>query len=119
MMQVDTTDPNIVIKKVKSATLKLIVEYLEHHGGTVPPEITKPIKSAIMTEIVEDDWDANFMDRKNDEIFKIILGANYMDIRSLLHLGCAKIATKIKGKSPEEIKKILGAGEKKLKAAGV
>merc|ERR1712154_277966 len=28
-----------------------------------------------------------------------ILGANYMDIKSLLHLGCAKIATLIKGKS--------------------
>merc|ERR1711964_154558 len=42
------------------------------------------------------------------QIFKIILGANYMDIQSLLHLGCAKIATLIKGKSPEEIKKILG-----------
>jgi len=47
---------------------------------------------------------------KND-IFQIILGANYMDIKSLLYLGCAKIATLIKGKSPEEIKKILGDGE--------
>jgi len=30
-----------------------------------------------------------------------------MDLPSLLHLGCAKIATLIKGKSPEEIKNIL------------
>merc|ERR1739845_95182 len=48
-------------------------------------------------------------------------GANYMDIKSLLHLGCAKIATLIKGKSPEEIKKILseddGDDEKENKEA--
>lgn len=30
------------------------------------------------------------------------------DCKSLLHLGCAKVATMIKGKSPEEIKQILG-----------
>merc|ERR1711964_833960 len=46
----------------------------------------------------------------------LILAANYMDIKSLLHLGCAKIATLIKGKSPEEIKKILGADEDAVNA---
>jgi len=34
-----------------------------------------------------------------------------MDCKSLLHLGCAKVATMIKGKSPEEIKQILGEEE--------
>lgn len=29
-----------------------------------------------------------------------------MDIAPLLHLGCAKIATLIKGKSPDEIKQM-------------
>jgi len=33
------------------------------------------------------------------------MAANYLDIKSLLDLGCAKIATLIKGKSPEEIRK--------------
>jgi len=52
---------------------------------------------------------AEFINKQTKKtIFQIILGANYMDIKSLLHLGCAKIATLIKGKSPEEIKKILG-----------
>ena len=34
-----------------------------------------------------------------------------MDIKSLLHLGCAKIATLIKGKSPDEIKQIMQASD--------
>ena len=33
-----------------------------------------------------------------------ILAANYMDIKPLLDLACAQVATQIKGKSPEEIR---------------
>ena len=88
--------------------LKLIVEYLKHHDGKVPQEIAKPIRSVKMERIVDDRWDATFIDNMSKKtIFQVILGANYMDLPSLLHLGCAKIATLIKGKSPEEIKNIL------------
>merc|ERR1711964_504804 len=65
-----------------------------------------------MEKLVEDPWDAEFITTQTKKIvFQIILAANYMDIKSLLHLGCAQIATLIKGKSPEEIKKILGDDE--------
>jgi S-phase kinase-associated protein 1 len=104
----DSDVKKIEIKKVSQDILKLIVEYLIHHKGKVPAEIAKPIRSVKMEKIVEDSWDAEFINKQPKRtIFQIILGANYMDIKSLLHLGCAKIATMIKGKSPEEIKKIL------------
>merc|ERR1711964_62073 len=108
----DQTAREIEIKKVSGPILNLIVEYLKHHDGKVPAEIAKPIRSVKMEKIVEDPWDAEFINKQTKKvIFQIILGANYMDIKSLLHLGCAKIATLIKGKSPEEIKKILGDDE--------
>merc|ERR1711964_81163 len=108
----DKTAKEIEIKKVFGPTLNLVVEYLKHHDGKVPAEIAKPITSVKMEKLVEDPWDAEFINKQTKAvIFKIILGANYMDIKSLLHLGCAKIATLIKGKSPEEIKKILGDDE--------
>jgi len=104
----DNDVKKIEIKKVSKDILKLIVQYLKHHMGKVPAEIAKPIRSVKMEKIVEDEWDADFINKQAKRvIFQIILGANYMDIKSLLHLGCAKIATMIKGKSPEEIKKIL------------
>jgi len=107
----DSEVKKIEIKKVSQDILKLIVEYLKHHKGKVPAEIAKPIRSVKMEKIVEDSWDADFINKQPKRtIFQIILGANYMDIKSLLHLGCAKIATMIKGKSPEEIKKILSEG---------
>ena len=104
----DQKAKEIPIKKVNADILQLIVEYLKHHDGKVPQEIAKPIRSVKMERIVDDRWDAQFIDNMSKKtIFQVILGANYMDLPSLLHLGCAKIATLIKGKSPEEIKNIL------------
>ena len=37
--------------------------------------------------------------------FEIILAANYLDCKSLLELMCAYVASMIKGKEPEEIRK--------------
>jgi len=113
----DSEVKKIEIKKVSQDILELIVDYLKHHKGTPPAEIAKPIRSVKMEKIVEDEWDATFINKMQKRtIFQIILGANYMDIKSLLHLGCAKIATMIKGKSPEEIKKILSEEEDDVKA---
>jgi len=112
----DADAKTIEIKKVSTNILNFITEYLLHHKGTVPAEIAKPIRSVKMEKIVEDEWDAKFINNKSKrDIFQIILGANYMDIKSLLHLGCAKIATMIKGKSPEEIKKILSEEDDEVK----
>merc|ERR1712157_332614 len=109
ILEGDQEVQKIEIKKATSEILELIVRYLEHHKGNLPAEIAKPIRSVKMEKIVEDEWDAKFINGLSKKtVFQIILGANYMDIKSLLHLGCAKIATLIKGKSPEEIKKILG-----------
>jgi len=108
----DAEATEIAVKQVDSDTLKLIVNYLEHHKGQEPAEIAKPIRSVKMEKIVEDPWDAKFInDLAKRQLFQLILGANYMDCKSLLHLGCAKVATMIKGKSPEEIKQILGEEE--------
>merc|ERR1719473_847480 len=108
VLEGDKPAVDIPIKQVQKDTLALVLKYLEHHKGTSPAEIAKPIRSVEMKKIV-DSWDADFIDKLGKkDLFELILAANYMDIKSLLHLGCAKVATMIKGKSPEEIKQILG-----------
>merc|ERR1711957_385673 len=95
-------------QEMRGEILELIVNYLKHHNGKKPEEIAKPIRSVKMERIVADKWDAEYINAMSKKtIFQVILGANYMDLPSLLHLGCAKIATLIRGKSPEEIKTIL------------
>jgi len=109
ILEGDADATEIQVKQVDGETLRLIVNYLEHHKGKEPTEIAKPIRSVKMEKIVEDPWDADFISGlAKRQLFQLILGANYMDCKSLLHLGCAKVATMIKGKSPEEIKQILG-----------
>ena len=39
-------------------------------------------------------------------LFELILAANFMDIKPLLDLACAKVASMIKGKTPEDIRKV-------------
>merc|ERR1711964_248164 len=57
-------------------------------------------------------WEAEFIGKlTKKQKFRFILASNYTNIRSALHLGCVSIAVEIKGKSPEEIKKILGDDE--------
>jgi len=57
-----------------------------------------------MTEVVPK-WDADFVDVDQELLFELILAANYMDIKPLLDLTCAKVASMIKGKTPEQIRK--------------
>lgn len=108
----DSAADRIQVKQVDGETLAQIVKHMEYHKGKEPAEIAKPIRSLKMEKIVEDTWDAEFINKlPKRALFQLILGANYMDCKSLLHLGCAKVATMIKGKSPEEIKQILGEEE--------
>lgn len=57
-----------------------------------------------MAEVVQD-WYANFVALDQETLFELILAANYMDIKPLLDLTCATVASLIKGKSPEDIRR--------------
>ena len=77
---------------------------MKYHLDNPAKEIEKPLKSGNIAEVTSK-WDADFIDLDQELLFEIILAANYMDIKSLLNLTCAKVATMIKGKTPEQIRK--------------
>jgi S-phase kinase-associated protein 1 len=104
----DETEQEIPLPNVPSAILKLVILFLELDIKNPLVEIEKPIKSCKMEEIVSKEY-ADFLDivvigEDKEKLFKLILAANYLDIKSLLDLCCAKVATMIKGKNPEEIR---------------
>ena len=98
-------DAEVPLNNVKSNILKKIKEYLDHYENEEPKEIERPLASNNFKECVNE-WDYNFIDMDLQLIFEIILGANYMDIKPLLELSSAKVASIIKGKNTEEIRKI-------------
>ncbi|KAK1942856.1 E3 ubiquitin ligase complex SCF subunit sconC [Phytophthora citrophthora] len=101
----------IPLPNVKGHVLAKVVEFCRHHKDAPMTEIQKPLKSANLSECV-DPWDAQFVGLEDQELlFELILAANYMDIKSLLDLSCAKVATMIKGKTPEEIRATFGITE--------
>ncbi|CAG9317931.1 unnamed protein product [Blepharisma stoltei] len=104
MVEDSGTDEEIPLPNVKAAILEKVIEYARHYKDSVPPEIEKPLKSAVMQEVVPA-WDAAFVELEHEILFELILAANYLDIKSLLDLCCAKIASMLKGKTPEEIRR--------------
>jgi len=105
MAEGDKDEKTIPLPNVKAAVLKKVVEWLKHHVDNPAKEIEKPLKSANLSECVSDQWDADFVDVDQELLFELILAANYMDIKPLLDLTCAKVASMIKGKTPEQIRK--------------
>ena len=100
-------DAEVPLNNVKSNILKKIKEYLEHYENTEPKEIDRPLPSQNFKECVGE-WDFNYINIDLELIFELILGANYMDIKNLLELASAKVASIIKGKNTEEIRKTFG-----------
>lgn len=94
----------IPMPDIRGDVLKKTVEYLVHYKETEPKEIPKPLPTTNLLDVT-DEWDVTFINSVDlDTTFDIINAANYMDIKSLLDLSCAKIASLMKGKSAEEIR---------------
>jgi S-phase kinase-associated protein 1 len=98
-----TSTPEIPLPNVKAQVLKKVIEFCDHHLTEPMTEIEKPLKSANMADVVQK-WYADFVDLEQVLLFELILAANYMDIKPLLDLTCATVASMIKGKTPEEIR---------------
>jgi len=103
----------INLSRLKKGMLKYIVQYLDHHKGNDVGIPSKPLKSKKMIDVCEDKWDAEFVDNIYDVhgikfISNFVDGANFLIIRSLLYLICAKIASLIKGEECSKVEEILG-----------
>mmetsp|Transcript_51189 Transcript_51189/g.136369 ORF Transcript_51189/g.136369 Transcript_51189/m.136369 type:complete len:165 (+) Transcript_51189:118-612(+) len=99
------TDEEIPLPNVKTAILSKVLDYCKYHKDNAPEEIQKPLKSTNLEECGVSEWDSEYVRIEQEELFELILAANYLDIKSLLDLTCAKVASMIKGKNTEEIRK--------------
>lgn len=118
-VSIDDKADEVPIPGVTGAILELVVNYMKEHKGVEPPIIEKPLRSKVMKDVCPHKWDAEYIDKIGEtrqQLYDLILAANYMDIKSLLHLGCAKVASLIKGQPLEKIKEILDPNQGAKKA---
>ena len=99
------TDEDIPLPNVKKATLEKVVTFCEHHKEEPLQDIEKPLKTNNIRDVVSP-WYGDFVDVKIEELYEIILAANYLDIKPLLEVTCAAVAAMMKGKSIEEIREL-------------
>ncbi|KAK4067507.1 hypothetical protein Purlil1_13848 [Purpureocillium lilacinum] len=98
-----TKEAPIPIPNVSEAVLRKVLVWCERHRNDPLQAEGEELNSREGNDI--DDWDRSFLQVDQEMLFEIILASNYLDIRSLLDVGCKTVANMIKGKSPEEIRK--------------
>jgi S-phase kinase-associated protein 1 len=98
----DSEAQEIPLPNVKTAVLKQVIDFCKHYLEEPVTEMKKPLESGNLSELVQE-WYVSFVNLDKEPLFELILAANYLGIKQLLELSCAKLATMIKGKTPEQI----------------
>ncbi|CAH0474231.1 unnamed protein product [Peronospora belbahrii] len=94
----------IPLPNVTTPVLAKVMEFCRHYEDSPMTEIQKPLKSNNIRDLV-DGWYDKFIHVSDPKLlFDLILAANYMDIKALLDLSCAKVVCILKTKSPEEVR---------------
>lgn len=101
----------IPVPNVSGRTLRYVLEYIEHHHNNRAEPIEKPLKTRI--DDVISAWDKAFLftdlvknhdEKQHETLIDVIMAANFLNIKDLLDLTCACVASMLKGKSPEQIR---------------
>lgn len=101
----DSEVQEIPLPNVPAPTLAKVIEFMQHYSIDPVREVEKPLKTVNMEELIQE-WYFRFISVEPETLCEIVLAANYMDIKPLLDLTCATLASIVKGKTPDEIHSI-------------
>ena len=94
------------LKDIKYDVLKKVADYLNYYKNKTPKEIPKPTPSENLYSFL-DDWDFEFINNINlDLTFELMNAASELGIQTLLDLASTKVASILKNKSIEDIRKM-------------
>ena len=108
----DKSIPEIKLETIDLKTLKLVIEFGEHHlkheeDTQMIRDLQKPLVGPISNSISE--FDKKFLDKMDQsQLISIITASNFLNNKPLLDLGCAMVASMIKGKSTDQIRGMFG-----------
>jgi len=96
----DGEEPMLPVPGVSEATLIKTIEFFEHHLYDQVEEDPPTIKKTLVLS----EWDKAFCNVGQDELFHLILAANFLDHKLMLDVTTKTVANMIAGKTPEEIR---------------
>ncbi|XP_064395712.1 S-phase kinase-associated protein 1-like [Halichondria panicea] len=126
-------DDVIPLPNVTSRLLKKILIWVDHHlskdtsssaatptSVTTPTSTPPPLQPRLQSHVPQrgeglslttplTTWEQEFVQKNKDEIYQLLVAANYLDIKALLDLLCQTVAGVIKGKDPETIRRTFHA----------
>ncbi|XP_019854682.1 PREDICTED: S-phase kinase-associated protein 1-like [Amphimedon queenslandica] len=118
----------IPLPNVSGSVLGRMIAWSEHHVTTCSFSAEAPPSSPINSEVpvqpvvrpkvpkrrqpqfpppdvVPTAWEKDFLERNREDLYDLLLAANYLDVKRLMDLLCARVADLIKGKDPAKIRK--------------
>ena len=96
---------SVPLPNVSSKSLGQVVRFMTEHNKVNMNTIQTPLTDVDMAKLVNEPFATMITSFSQEELFEIVLAAHYMDVQPLTNLCCARIATMIKGKTPDEIRK--------------
>lgn len=100
----NSADTVVPLNDVNAKVLAKVLEFCAHHqNDQAPASDSDEDKKA---DITIPEWDAEFLKINQDMLYELTMAANYLDVRNLLDVTTKTIANMIKGKTPEEMRKI-------------
>ncbi|KAF8329485.1 S-phase kinase-associated protein 1A-like protein [Cantharellus anzutake] len=111
LVDVGNKDP-IPLLNVKSHVLTKVLEYCEHHRNEPLPPLDVEYSISPSLDIMRrknthiSGWDQQYMKCEQELLFEVIQAASYLDIQSLLDLGCRTVANMMTGKSVDDIRQL-------------
>lgn len=107
-LETDDAADSIPLNGIGRAIAEKVVEFMEHHKTekAIIPE--KPLGDTDMRKNCRDPWDAEFITSfPNQALYNLLAATNYLSMNELTHLGCAFIASKVKGQPIENMRTVL------------
>lgn len=102
----DDVESDIPIPNIKGDIMKRVVDFCAEHPDA-PLNPTDEQQLEMRTKPLEG-WDLDFVRVPLATLFEMILAANFLDLKPMLDVTCKAVAEMIKGKTPDEIKKVFG-----------
>jgi hypothetical protein len=96
----------IIKLEVNEPTLVAVVEYLTHYTSEEPIPIPAVLKTNDLKTELKSKWDVDFIEAFTfEQTFHLINAGALLELEHLHDLACARIASFMKDKAPEEVNK--------------